>query len=54
MLCVKSGVDNNRAIDVCVSRWSQHLEARTRRAEIIRTVRSEGYMHCAEVTRSPA
>ncbi|WP_222863954.1 response regulator [Pigmentiphaga aceris] len=34
----------DRAIDVCVSRLRQHLDADNDRAPLIRTVRNEGYM----------
>ena len=50
----RSAAPNDRAIDVCVSRLRQHLESRPRSAEIIRTVRNEGYMLNAEVTRAHA
>lgn len=50
----RNAAPNDRAIDVCVSRLRQHLESRPRSAEIIRTVRNEGYMLNAEVTRAHA
>ncbi|WP_454722490.1 MULTISPECIES: response regulator [Cupriavidus] len=50
----RSGAANDRAIDVCISRLRQHLEVRPRDAEVIRTVRNEGYMLTAEVTPAHA
>lgn len=50
----RNAAPNDRAIDVCVSRLRQHFDGRTRGAEIIRTVRNEGYMLNAEVTRAHA
>lgn len=44
----------DRAIDVCVSRLRQHLEAAPRQAQLIRTVRNAGYMLGCDVVAQAA
>ncbi len=36
--------NGDRAIDVCISRLRQHLETDSRKPQLLRTIRNEGYM----------